>query len=183
MVAMMDPGQSGDAASAFEEIYDQYAARLYNHIYRFTEERAQAEDLLQDTFVKVYRHLGQIPAGPQRRPYLYRMAHNVCIDWLRGRRPEVASSRADDEDDPPGPVTDADLITDGYCLKEDLERALSDVPLSLRVPLLLYAMDELTYSEIAGVLDITVAAAKMRVSRARDLVRQAYRRGREGSDR
>jgi RNA polymerase sigma-70 factor (ECF subfamily) len=177
MVAMMDPD------STFEEIYDQYAARLYNHIYRFTQERTQAEDLLQDTFVKVYRHLGQIPAGAQRKPYLYRMAQNVCVDWLRGRHLASASTSTGDDDDSHGPVTHDDLITDGYCLKEELESALSDVPLSLRVPLLLYAMDELTYTEIAGVLEITVAAAKMRVSRARDLVRQAYRRGREGSDR
>jgi RNA polymerase sigma-70 factor (ECF subfamily) len=180
-MASADLEQSGDATSTFQEIYDRYAARLYNHIYRFAEEHAQAEDLLQETFVKVYCHLDRLPNEPQRKGYLYRVAQNICIDWLRRRRPEYASTWTDG-DESSGPVTPDDLITDSYCLREDLRRALRDVPLSLRVPLLLYAVDDLTYAEIAGVLDIQEeVTVRMRVSRARRQVRELYRRATEGA--
>lgn len=173
---MAERGQAAPATPAaphvFEEMYSAYRTPLYNYIYRLVGDREQAADLMQETFVKVYRALDDLPAGAGRTPWLYRIATNTCYDVLRRRRliqwlPWTRDYAAESgrREESPG---------ERYAMAEGVHDALRAVPLSLRAPLLLHAVHGFCYADIAVALGISEAAVKMRVSRARAAFRAAY---------
>jgi len=165
------------AHAVFDELYTAYSAPLYNYIFRLVGDREQADDLLQETFVKVYRALDSVPDGAGRTPWLYRVATNTCYDVLRRRRLiSWLPWRHDDAHEPAGDEGDLD---ERYALGEGVQDALRQVPPTLRAPLLLHAVHGLDYDDIARTLGISRAAVKMRVSRARALFRAAYQRDEE----
>jgi RNA polymerase sigma-70 factor, ECF subfamily len=159
--------------AVFEGLYAQYKSPLYNYIYRLMGDRDQADDLLQDTFVKVYRALASLPEGPGRTPWIYRIATNTCYDVLRRRR--LVAWLPWTQDHGPAVAAPADDPDERYALKEEVVEALRLVPPSLRAPLLLHAVHGFCYADIAATLGISEAAVKMRISRARAAFRQAYR--------
>lgn len=162
--------------AVFDELYARYKSPLYNYIYRLMGgDREQADDLLQETFVKVYRALDHLPDGPGRTPWLYRIATNTCYDVLRRRR-LITWLPWGGDDGVPEPAGDDGRIGERYALSEGVRDALRQLPASLRAPLLLHVVQGFSYSDIAGVLDTSEAAVKMRISRARAAFRQVYQR-------
>lgn len=164
---------SAQERTDFDELYAQYRTPLYTYIYRLIGDREQAADLLQETFVKVYRALADLPTGPGRTPWLYRIATNTCYDALRRRRliAWLPWTRDDSAFEPASQDGDVD---ERYALREGVQDALRLLPPSLRAPLLLHAVHGFAYADIAATLGISEAAVKMRVSRARAAFRQAY---------
>ena len=162
--------------AAFEELYTHYRVPLYNYIYRLVGHREQADDLLQETFVKAYRALADLPDGPGRTPWLYRIATNTCYDVLRRRRliSWLPWTRDDGEYEPA--ASPDENMGERYAMREDVQAALSTIPPNLRAPLLLHTVHGFGYADIAQALGISEAAVKMRVSRARAAFRQAYQR-------
>jgi RNA polymerase sigma-70 factor (ECF subfamily) len=159
--------------AVFEDLYAQYKSPLYNYIYRLMGDRDQADDLLQETFVKVYRALASLPDGPGRTPWIYRIATNTCYDVLRRRR--LVAWLPWTQDHGVGAAAVADNTGERYAMREEVVEALRLVPPSLRAPLLLHAVHGFCYADIAVALGISEAAVKMRISRARAAFRQAYR--------
>lgn len=171
------PATSVVAHAAFDELYAAYKTPLYNYIYRLVGDREQADDLLQETFVKVYRALDKVPDGDGRTPWLYRIATNTCYDALRRRRliawlPWSKGGVAE-------PACDEGNPGERYAAGEEIHDALRQLPPTLRAPLLLHAVQGLDYDDIARTLGISRAAVKMRISRARAAFRAAYRQGEE----
>lgn len=172
--------------AAFDELYAQFRQPLYNYIYRLLGDRESADDLLQDTFVKVYRALDSLPDASGRSAWLYRIATNTCYDVLRRRRlvswlPWTRHG-ADGEEiafDPPG--DDGDL-GGRYAVNEAVQDALRRVPATLRAPLLLHVVHGFGYADIARMLGLTESAVKMRVSRARTAFRAVYDSGDAATD-
>ena len=158
--------------AVFEDLYAQYKSPLYNYIYRLIGDRDQADDLLQETFVKVYRALASLPEGPGRTPWIYRIATNTCYDVLRRRR--LIAWLPWTQDHGVAAAAPADNPDERYAMKEEVVEALRLVPPSLRAPLLLHAVHGFCYADIAAALGISEAAVKMRISRARAAFRQAY---------
>ncbi len=173
-----------DAArlAVFDELYARYRSPLYNYIYRLIGDRDGADDLLQETFVKVYRALDSLPEGKGRAPWLYRIATNTCYDVLRRRRliAWLPWGRRDDGDETgawqPEPVGDDGDLAGRYAVSEGVWDALRSVPAALRAPLLLHVVHGFAYADIAATLGISEAAVKMRVSRARAAFKAAYQR-------
>ncbi len=159
--------------ATFDDLYTTYKSPLYNYIYRLMGDGEQAADLLQDTFVKVYRNISAMPEGAGRTPWLYRIATNTCYDALRRRRliSWLPWTREEGEVEP---AADSENADDRYALREGVQDALRLVPPSLRAPLLLHAVQGFSYADIAQTLGLSEAAVKMRVSRARTAFRQAY---------
>jgi len=164
-----------DAQAVFDELYAEYKAPLYNYIYRLMGDQEQAADLLQETFVKVFRALEDLPEGAGRTPWLYRIATNTCYDALRRRRLISWLPWRRDDGVEIEPAADDDNVGDRYAMREGVQDALRLVPPSLRAPLLLHAVHGFSYADIATTLGTTEAAIKMRVSRARSAFRLAYR--------
>jgi RNA polymerase sigma factor (sigma-70 family) len=155
---------------AFRVIHDRYRQRLFAYTRQMLGgSRSDAEDALQDVFLRAYNALRRDDRPVTLRAWLYRVAHNRCIDQLRRPLPAPAdlfeTSRAPLQD----PMTTAER-------REDLRRLVEDVgrlPEQQRSALLMRELEGLTYAELADALDVSVPAIKSLLVRARVGLAQA----------
>lgn len=155
--------RAGDEA-AFQAIHDRYRQRLFAYSRQMLGgSRQDAEDALQDVFLRAYGALRADSRPISLRAWLYRVAHNRCIDHLRRPIPPAAEvfdmSRRPLHD----PIEESQR-------REDLRRLVEDVrnlPSQQRSALLMREMDGLSYAELADALDVTVPAVKSLLVRAR----------------
>ncbi|MFN3485433.1 MAG: RNA polymerase sigma factor [Planctomycetota bacterium] len=152
--------KAGDPA-ALEELYRLYERPLFSYLYRLSGNRTRAEDLLQETFLRVWRSAARYTPSAKVSTYLFHIAHNLFANEAARLRP--ASLPA-----PPDPETRSDPAA-------DLERrnthsavlqALRTLPEGERACLLLSEYQGLSYSEIAEILDIPVGTVKSRIFNA-----------------
>ena len=165
--------QSGDAA-AFEPLLTAYEKGVYNLCLRMVKNPADAEDLAQESFLKAYRGLGAYRAESRFSLWLYRIASNLCLDYLRQqkRRP-TAPLTVEDED---GDMRETE-VADGRLQPErlleqkltgdSLRRGLDALPPEFRQVLLLRELQGLSYEEIGGILGLESGTVKSRIFRAR----------------
>jgi RNA polymerase sigma factor (sigma-70 family) len=150
---------------AFNVIHDRYRQRLFAYVRQMlsTQSRQDAEDVLQDVFVRAFGALRADERAVNVRAWLYRVAHNRCIDHLR--RPMPAASDIFEMSRTPlhDPLEDAQR-------REDLRRLVTDVgrlPEQQRSALLMREIDGMSYADLATALDVTVPAVKSLLVRAR----------------
>lgn len=174
--------QNGDN-SALEELFARYQKPLYNFFIRMIGRKETAEDLVQETFIKVYR-FGKSFRGSEAKfsTWLYSVASNHCRDFLRysSRRPE--SPIADIvEPEQQNNFTDMMNATDESPLEEHLIRlqigstikdAIDKLPEKERNALILREYQELEYKEIAKVLSCPIGSVKILIFRARKRLRE-----------
>jgi RNA polymerase sigma-70 factor (ECF subfamily) len=158
---------------SFEEIYDKYKTPIYNYVYHLVGDREQADDLTQDTFLKVFRALPKMDANLKLSAWLYRIATNTAYDALR-RRKIIAWLPWQELDHEPADVESADP-QEIYGTTELVRAALHRMPQHYRSALLLYMQEGFSYSEIAYTLNIAESGVKMYLSRARQSFREHYR--------
>lgn len=154
---------------AFRVIHDRYRQRLFAYTRQMLVHRQDAEDALQDVFVRAYAGLRASDRDLALRAWLYRVAHNRCIDQLRRPSPpppevlELLRSPVHD------PITEADQ-------RESLRRLIADVrrlPDQQRSALLMRELGGMSYSDLAAALGVTVPAVKSLLVRARLALAQA----------
>lgn len=163
---------------SFEHIYDEYQTPIYNHIYHLVEDREQAFDLMQDTFVKAFRALPRMDASLKLSAWLYRIATNTAYDALR-RRTLIRWLTWEALDyEPPDPTGDPQEM---YGEIELVRAALKKMPAGYRSALLLYTLQSFSYAEIAQALNLAESGVKMYLSRARTAFREHYRALEQGS--
>jgi RNA polymerase sigma factor (sigma-70 family) len=155
----------GGSDDAFRVIHDRYRQRLFAYVRQMLSpsSRQDAEDVLQDVFIRAYGALRADARDVNLRAWLYRVAHNRCIDHLRRPIPAPADvfemSRTPLHD----PLEDAQR-------REDLRRLVTDVgrlPEQQRSALLMREIDGMSYAHLATALDVTVPAVKSLLVRAR----------------
>jgi len=154
---------------AFARLFEQYHAPILNYLHRMVNDRALAEDLTQDTFVKAYNALPGTRPDLAFKAWLYRIATNTAISHLRRRKivqwvPFLA------DHDRPGDESIERTVT----RQTDIERALAKLPKHYSAVLLLRHYQGLSLAETASALDITENAAKLRLFRARKAFAQVY---------
>ncbi len=157
---------------AFDLLYDRFGDVVWRLCYRIAGNSDDAQDLAQDVWLTVWQRIESFRCESAFATWLYRVASNVCLQWLRKVRnkrttpiddiPLVSSARLESE------VADRDFL-------DRILTAVTDLPEPMKMALVLRVEQELSYGEIAEALDCTVAAAKMRVSRARALLADAVR--------
>jgi RNA polymerase sigma-70 factor (ECF subfamily) len=146
-------------------------------------------DLVQETFYRAYKALDRFDPEARFRPWLITIAMNAARDHLRARRRRtmVSLNEADEDETPleltdPGPRPDEEAI--GRVAAETCEGAFRTLPEAARVILWLRVREELSYDEIAQVLDVPTGTVMSRLSRARTALRRALAEGSaEGTDR
>jgi len=158
----MTSGSNADLDATFEALYQAYGEPLLNYLYRLLGGRDEAEEAMQDTFIKAYRALGRLPQDANVRAWLYRIATNTARDRLRRRRliqwlPLQDTDRGDTPLDRP-----AALASD----QVDVGRALALLAPGYREPLILYTVQGYDTAEIAEMLGISRSAVKKRLVRA-----------------
>src|SRR4051794_37005034 len=149
---------------AFEAIVDRYQGRLLGFCRQMLGSTEDAEDVLQEVFVNAYRAMLADEREINLRPWLYRIARNRCLNYLR--KPKADAQESMDM----VPEVDAASTAEKVHNREEFRQILSDVnklPETQRAALLLREMDALSYEEIAAAMDTTVPSVKSLLVRAR----------------
>jgi RNA polymerase sigma-70 factor (ECF subfamily) len=161
----------------FAELVRRHQDPLYGLALRFTGSAHDAEDIAQEAFLKAYRGLGDFKGDARFSTWLYRIAYNLCVDWLRrNRRPDRRASSIDEA----GETADgrADLEGD-YVAAEERERvrrAVDALDEKYRSVVVMLYYQKLSYGEIAAVLDVPLKTVETRLYRARRIMREALER-------
>ena len=157
---MIDPHE-------FTALWDAYRDRLFGFIARRVGSREDAEDILQETFVRVHTGLCCLQEWKPMERWIYRVARNLIVDYYRARRPS-AEYKDDIESPDGGAAAEDDTVA---ALAFSLKDMISELPSPYREALALTEYDGLSQAEMAARLGISLSAAKARVLRAREKLR------------
>ena len=171
--------REGDRAE-FARLVEEYSPMIYRLGLKMLNNPQDTEDILQETFIKAFKHIGKFDGRSSVSTWLYRIATNESLMSLRKKRPDTISFDVPSiyESEPQEPLQ----IVDWCCLPEDeflsaesrmrLDEAAENLPDSLRVVFVLRDIEGLSTRETAAVLDISEMAVKTRLSRARLRLRE-----------
>ena len=161
---------------AFEALYRAHAPRLFGLACRLVG-RNEAEDLLQEVFLTAHRKLGLYRGDSSLGTWLFRLATNQCLDYLRSKRARLAAMTDDLTADPPAGGGRAGAVI-GVVDRLDLERALADLPPGCRTVFVLHDIEGCEHREIAELLGIADGTSKSQLHKARMRLRAALAAGR-----
>lgn len=163
---------------SYEQLVQRYMDRVYTIVYRIVNHREEAEDITQEVFVKVFNGLNKFDQKSSFSTWLYRIATNSALDAfdkLKKHRKDTSfvSSRVDGEEvvealnlqESPAPGPEVSAVQSE--LRECIQRVLKTLDLDHRRVILLRDFEDLSYDEIADVLQAKLSAVKMRIHRAR----------------
>ena len=162
--------------SAFTQLMARYQERVARYIFNMVGNQEDAQDLCQETFVRVYRALGSFDTHREFAPWVYRIAHNVAIDYLRQKKAKPAFLGSDpeypmEERQDPKAVDPLQKVV-SQDMNRVIQSAIQALPENYRSVIVFRYVDDLSYEEIAEVLGITKANVMMRMSRARHMLHE-----------
>jgi len=160
---------------AFEELVKMYNPKVFHLAYSFVRDRASADDLAQEVFIKTYQALPKFRADSEFGTWLYRIAVNHIKDHLRktARRKEVSLDELGD-----GPIAVADSAEERDRVREEEEkrrlvfRVLGNLPPKYRLILTMRDVQGMSYDEVAKVLGVAPGTVDSRLHRARKMLRK-----------
>ncbi len=163
----MDRYARGDDA-AFAELYDLLAPGLLRYLTRQTRNEARAEDLVQQTLLRIHRARGRFLPGAAVFPWALAIARRLLIDDLRSRKGDRGARSLEDEPylDPPDPAPSAADLVVARQLAARIQGELAKLPVPQGEAFELLKEDGLSLAEAAAVLGTTVTAVKLRAHRA-----------------
>jgi RNA polymerase sigma-70 factor (ECF subfamily) len=159
--------------TAFDRIFEEYSAAIFNYVLRMVGDRDRAADVTQDTFIKAYRKLDTLTDEKSTRSWLYRIATNTAIDEMRRRRwVSPLQGGQDERDDRPdsGPGPEA-MVMDAT-LDDRIQRALMQLRPNHRQCLILSDLEDMSAQQIGEVMDLSYGAVRTLLCRARGEMRR-----------
>lgn len=146
------------------EWYDQYSVPIYKYIAKMINDAYQAEDLTQDTFIKAYKYLGDKREIEYPKSFLYRIAHNITVDYMRKQAPIqlVKSIFFDKKDSHPS----IEFIVEGREESERLHKLLLTLKTSYRQVIILRKIEGFSIQETARILNWSESNVKSTLFRA-----------------
>jgi RNA polymerase sigma-70 factor (ECF subfamily) len=173
--------QAGDRA-AFDDLHDALAPNVHHFAYRLVGHTDAAEDITQEVFLTLYKNLDAIDPPEKLRPYVFRVARHRCYDHLRkvGRRDHISL----DDEPVSARVSFAEAHRNGIAPDEaahwillllEVREAIDALPDAQRQTLILYSEENLSYAEIAEVMDVSVGTVKSRLHHAKKALRGALK--------
>lgn len=164
--------RAGDPV-AFDRVYEAWNRRLFAFLLRLTRRRELAEELLEETWLRLVKGIATLRDDARLAPWLFAVARNLFLSYRRAR---VLDEGSLGELDPPDRATPSPLeVAATNELEERLERGLATLPPSYREALLLVGIHGFTPSEAARVSGLTPEAFRQRLSRGRALLGQRLR--------
>lgn len=168
---------------AFEELVDLYQNKLYHMAYRMLGGRQEAEDAVQETFLRVFRNLDRYDENMKFSTWIYRITTNLCIDKLRKRKPTYSlDAEAGDHEGLDGysmlpsdertPESEAVLSE----TQQIIRNAIEHLPAKYKSVMVLRYLEDLSLQEIGDVLGMPVTTIKTRVHRGREFLRKRLER-------
>lgn len=176
----------GGDEKAYKELVDKYQRAIYYHILKMIRDREQVEDLVQETFVKAFDNLNSYSTNYAFSTWLYRIATNHTIDYLRKKKLQTLSI------DEPVKTRDGDMQmqlpddsaeTDRQIIRKQrqkiVQQAIEDLPPKYKRVIKMRHMEEKSYQEISEILDLPLGTVKAHIFRARELLYKALKDKRE----
>jgi RNA polymerase sigma-70 factor (ECF subfamily) len=160
--------QSGDQR-AYEILLNNYNKLIYRLIYRLTHDAEACEELTQETFVKAFEKLSYYDAKKPFYPWLCRIAVNLSLNWNRDKKEIMGYN--DELDSPLSSRDISDELHTKYAVI-DVEQAIEMLSPSLKAAIVLRIYEDLSYKEIAEVLNISIGTVMSRIYRAREELRK-----------
>ena len=155
----------GDA-EAFGELITCYQVSVFNVCYRMTNERREAEDLAQETFLRAHVRLNTFDAGREFGPWIRRVAANLCLNRIEAQHPTSELDEEWDADEAQSPEAALEVRE----RSEQIRAALASLPAQYRDVVELRHYQELSYQEIATEMNIPLSDVKSHLFRARKLL-------------
>lgn len=165
---------------AFAELVEFYKDKILHLAYRMLNNRHEAEDIVQETFLRVYKNFDRYDENQKFSTWLYRIATNLCIDKLRKRKPSYSLDAE---------LNDSENSSDGYSLipgdertpeteyllsetQQTIYQAMESLPAKYKSVMMLRYLNELSLQEIGDILNMPVTTVKTRVHRGREFLRK-----------
>ncbi len=182
--ALLKAFRSGDD-TAFDALIGMYSAKLYKVAYALLGSRQDAEEVVQDTFLRAYRALAAFRGESSLETWLHRITLNLArnkYQWNHRRGSSVnvsltagdgdgADSGTDNEQDIPDRRMEPDVVMEQDEIGTNIMKALNRLPDNLRETMLLRHVNDMPYEQIAQKLDCKVGTVKSRLSRGREMLR------------
>lgn len=163
---------------AYGLIVERYQARIFSLAWRMVRQREDAEDLTQETFVRMFRAAARYDPTRPFAAWLFTIASRLCIDHIRRRRlPSVSLSMSEpgSTEERQMDIEDPGLGPDEITSRDEEERRTQDLidslPPHYRIVVMLRHQEDLSYDEIAAALEMPLGTVKARIHRARALLR------------
>jgi RNA polymerase sigma-70 factor, ECF subfamily len=177
-VQLMLDVKAGDEAS-FELLLQKYRSPLVNFLFRMVRDRATAEDLAQEVFLRVYRARAQYSPSAKFTTWLFRIATNLALNSVRDnrhRQMDVSIDAPLEEDEaPPLQLPSRDMRIDEHMMERDrsefIRQKITALPEKQRVAVLLHKYEEMDYADIAKILECSESALKSLLFRAYETLR------------
>jgi len=163
--------KTGDHA-AFDAIYDAFNTRLFNFLARLTHSRQQAEDLLEETWLRLVAHAGRLQPDTRLGPWLFTVARNLYVSHCRSRMLEEAYAAEGIGLWPAALAASPFDQAAANQLEARIEAALAKLPPMYREVVLLVVVEGLEPAEAAEMCGVSAVAMRQRLKRARDLLAQ-----------
>jgi RNA polymerase sigma-70 factor (ECF subfamily) len=153
----------------FGELIDRYEPKLTRYVKRFTQHTDDVTDIVQTIFIKAYTHLQSFDQARSFNSWVYRIAHNESVNYLKKRGGEKVSFMDFDTffPHPFAPETSDKDALDAEA-KEVLDKSLQKISPKYREVLILYYYEELSYQEIADILHIPTSTVGVRIRRGKE---------------
>lgn len=160
---------------AFLELYDRFSSLVFGLAYRMMGSREGAQDVAQEVFIRIFRHLGRFRGRSSLKTWIYRITVNECRSHLSRRRPRAVPLAAEHPEE--GEQIEAEDLSPesraaGHELGARLNRALAELSPKLREAVLLRDLEGLDYREIGRVLRLRPGTVRSRIARGREQLRQ-----------
>ncbi|MCX5862976.1 MAG: sigma-70 family RNA polymerase sigma factor [Deltaproteobacteria bacterium] len=166
---------------AFETLVEKYQGRIYRHLRKMVRDQSEAQDLLQETFLSAYKGLKGFAGNSSFSTWLFKIASNAALMFLRRQRPEMLQYDEQIRDSegaefvPASPEfvsTPLDILLSAEGRRK-IEEAIDGLPLIYRTVIILRDVEGFSLEEVAGIIESSVPAVKSRLHRGRHSIREA----------
>ena len=163
--------QEGDE-QAYTELVNRYRDKLITFVYRFVNDMEQAEDIIQDTMLKLYTHKHYYRNIAKFSTWIYTIAGNLAKTELRKRKnrkvTNISQMGPEDRDyELPSVAPETDEVVQSEYIEKKIQAAIQNLPLHFRTVTILRDIQELSYEEISKIVEVPLGTVKSRINRAR----------------
>jgi len=172
--------EDNPSVARFEELAMPLFDQLYNFARWLTQDTAEAEDLVQETYTKALRGFSSFQTGTNFRAWMYRILRNSFLSSRTGLKTTIALDGENDDRVLPAETTTPESVLIEQVDRELVQQALTELPVPFREILLLCEVEEMSYQEISETLVIPIGTVMSRLSRARKRLRDLLQKKSDG---